>query len=618
MKRILLAIIITIITYLNAAGASNTVIFDFEEPVFTEPGVLVKDHSLILLDGEFHLFYIRDEQKNFGHAVSPDLEHWTIMDPVLETGPEQWDIKYIWAPHVVPYSNFPGYLFMYYTGVNNHLAQRTCLAVTMNPTHWEKASQVIFTPFHGDTTWMHWNQNEFSNYRDPFLFETDGTYYLIQTALTNEGRGALALAESDDYLRWSDAGPLYVHNNSNVLESAYLLKRNGLFHLFFTETNVGGVSHMSSESLAGEWDIKTRRVIDAGHASEITETDSGTHIISRHTVYVSPSDYQLYSIRFDTLRWNADSPEVILSEPLRNRWNIVWGTAFHHQPVFGNNFAYRGNDSTSVGFEGNWWIGTSQSFCGPMTGTIPGDYQGDEPTGEIRTPTFRIQGRSMRLLVGGGNYPDSCYVALCKAETDQVVYRETGQNSETMTERIWNLIPLRGKEVYIKIVDNCSCTFGHINVDGIQERLFYDQPPPDDGNYTLSPDKGLKKPGLDRNGNDGENSTQPAGSSSNHNNHKTSKLPSVQSHLSNYPNPFNPATTMNVNSIPSTSLNITIYSISGRTVRTLSLKTDKRGEAEVVWDGRDNSNRELSAGIYMSRLSRNSEVLATHKLILIR
>jgi predicted GH43/DUF377 family glycosyl hydrolase len=614
LRRFLLAIIIIIATYQNAAGDSNTVTFDFEKPAFTEPGVLVKDHSLILLDGEFHLFYIRDEQKNFGHAVSTDLEHWTIMDPVLETGPGEWDIKHIWAPHVVPFSNFPGYLFMYYTGVNSHLAQRTCLALTMNPANWEKASHVIFTPFHGDTTWMHWNENGYSNYRDPCFFEIDGTYYLIQTALTNNGQGALALSESDDYLRWSDAGPLYVHNNSNVLESAFLLKRDEIFHLFFTESNVGGVSHMSSESLTGEWDIKTRRIIDSGHAAEITETDSGTHIISRHTAYTSPSDYELYSILFDTLSWNGNNPEVIPSEPFQNRWNIIWGTAFDHQPVFGNNFAYRGDDSTNVGFEGNWWIGTSESFCGPMTETIPGDYQGDEPIGEIRTFTFRVRGRSMRLLVGGGNYPDSCYVALCKAETDEIVYQETGRNSETMTERIWNLLPLRGKKVYLKIVDSCSCAFGHINVDGIQERMCYAEPPEDDGNYSLSPDKGLRKVRVGSNGRDCENGPEQHLNT----NHKTKKHPSDQSSLSNYPNPFNPSTTINVISLPATSLEITIYSISGKPVRTLKLNTDNRGKAELIWNGRDNTNRELPAGIYMSRLTHRSKVLATHKLILIR
>ncbi len=615
MKRLLLSITFIILISGNAAGVISTTGFDFEEPVFTEPGVLVKDHSLIIIDGKFHLFYIRDQQKNFGHAVSEDLEHWSIMEPVLETGPEEWDIKYIWAPHVVPYSDFPGYLFMYYTGLNSNMAQQTCLAATTAPSGWEKASSLIFTPFHGDTAWMKWDQNDYSDFRDPCFFHDQGGYYLIQTARANNGRSALALSRSDDYLRWSDAGPLYVHNNSNILESAFLMKRDDIFHLFFTERSVGGISHMSSETLTGGWDIKTRRVIDGGHAAEITRTSEDIYIISRHTNYNTAAGNDFYSIRFDTLCWEGNVPQVNLSQSFQGNWKIMCGTAFQHQPVFRNNFAFRGDHSTDPGFEGDWWIGTSESFCGPMTGTAPGDYRGDEPRGEIRSSCFRIRGRSMRLLVGGGNYPDSCYIALCEAGTDRILCSETGRNCETMSERIWNLNPFRGKLVYLKIVDNCSVAFGHINVDGIRERMSYAEPPPDDGNYRLEPDKGLKKVRLDGEG-PGENELPEPGPG---NSLLKAKPPTPsQSTLSNYPNPFNPVTTIEVISAPVSRLEIILYSIAGKAVRQIPVRTDQEGRATVTWNGRDSRNHKLPAGVYLARLTSGSGILATHKLILIK
>jgi len=327
-------------------SARGTVAFDFEGPVFSLPGELIKDHTLICVDGTFHLYYMTTSQRSFGYATSADLRHWTRHKDVLRAGPDAWDSGAIWAPCVTYYPYGPGYFLMYYTGANGSFAQRTCCAMSHVTDLWSKASDALFTPFHGDTIWTTWNENEWSNYRDPGFFREDGTCYLVQTAHTRDWKGAIALARSDDYFTWHDAGPLYVHGNWHALESPFLMKRNGLYHLFFTEEEVGGVSHMSSDSLGSGWDIVKRSIIDGGHAAEVLDLGFDRHVISRHTSYSSVAG-PVSSIRFDSLGWDGDEPRVIMTN-LLDGWSTIWGTAFDHQPVFGNNPRFRGDDTTDI------------------------------------------------------------------------------------------------------------------------------------------------------------------------------------------------------------------------------------------------------------------------------
>lgn len=584
------------------AAVSGAVTFDFEGPVFWESGTAIKDHALIIHGGKFHLYYIRGNETTFGYATSPDLCHWTIHEPVLESGPESWDDHYIWAPTIVPYPGGPGYLLMYYTGVNEHLAQRTGMALTTIPSIWNKAAPPLFAPFHGDTSWIYWNENDWSNYRDPCFFEEDGIYYLLHTSqTTNRYYAVIALAMSYDYFTWSDAGPLYIHNHWHLLESSFLIKRNGRYHLFFTEEGVGGISHMSSDALQSGWDITGRTIIDGGHAVELLDIGSDRHLFSRHTGYTSPSGIKVSSIRVDTLSFDGDEPHVDITDGLGADWIFLWGSAFDYQPVFGDNPRFRGDDTTDVGFEGNWWIGTYESFNGPLTGTYPGAFQGDEPRGAVRTKIFTIQGTQMRLLVGGGNYPDSCYVALCDAYGGRILYRETGRNTDHMDERLWDLMPYRHRNVYITIVDNCAGPFGHINVDGIEERLTPVPPSPDDGEVELTRDKGLK------------NGMKLSQSMDN-----TAETPSPSSVIGNYPNPFNPATEIRFTSTPNSTCSIVIYSLAGAEVRRYTVTTDERGTGRIRWDGRNHGGRPVAAGVYPTVLHNGEGALAHCKLVLLK
>ncbi|MDH7601772.1 MAG: GH116 family glycosyl hydrolase [Armatimonadota bacterium] len=93
----------------------------------------------------------------------------------------------------------------------------------------------------------------------------------------------------------------------------------------------------------------------------------------------------------------------------------------------------------------------------------------DEAAVVLQSPTFVITSDYITLLVGGGNHPDSCYVALYRASDDKEIARETGRNSELMTRRYWKVSDYKNERMYLRIVDSCTGGWGHLNVDDIRE-----------------------------------------------------------------------------------------------------------------------------------------------------
>ena len=75
--------------------------------------------------------------------------------------------------------------------------------------------------------------------------------------------------------------------------------------------------------------------------------------------------------------------------------------------------------------------------------------------------------------------------------------------------------------------------------------------------------------------------------------------PQIQS---NYPNPFNPSTTIAF-SIPETGrVRVSVYNIKGQKVKDLLNTEMTRGNHRLVWDGRDTNNRNVASGIYFIKL----------------
>ena len=75
----------------------------------------------------------------------------------------------------------------------------------------------------------------------------------------------------------------------------------------------------------------------------------------------------------------------------------------------------------------------------------------------------------------------------------------------------------------------------------------------------------------------------------------------------NYPNPFNPTTTIEYNVEISGHVTLKIYDIMGRVVRTLvdEHKDAGRSNYRVIWDGKDKRGLQVSAGLYLYTLKSN-------------
>lgn len=71
----------------------------------------------------------------------------------------------------------------------------------------------------------------------------------------------------------------------------------------------------------------------------------------------------------------------------------------------------------------------------------------------------------------------------------------------------------------------------------------------------------------------------------------------------NYPNPFNPTTTITYALPEASQVQLTVYDLAGRTVATLADGTVEAGYGSAFWSGKDDSGRPVPTGIYLYRLT---------------
>ena len=97
----------------------------------------------------------------------------------------------------------------------------------------------------------------------------------------------------------------------------------------------------------------------------------------------------------------------------------------------------------------------------------------------------------------------------------------------------------------------------------------------------------------------------------------TTTAPMVTRLNSNYPNPFNPETTISFSLQQAGPVTIEIFNIRGQKVTTLVDAHLDAGEHRIVWDSRSDRNRESGSGIYFYRMQ-SGEYTATKKMILMK
>ncbi len=126
------------------------------------------------------------------------------------------------------------------------------------------------------------------------------------------------------------------------------------------------------------------------------------------------------------------------------------GSAFDRQPVKGDTVAARRGDMKSQ-HQGEYWIGTFE-------------IGGDAPQGTLASVPFIVTHPFASFLVAGGSH-ENTRVELIRADTQKVIFKTSGYDSENLRPVVVDLREHLNKEIFIRIVDKESGGWGHINFD---------------------------------------------------------------------------------------------------------------------------------------------------------
>ena len=95
-------------------------------------------------------------------------------------------------------------------------------------------------------------------------------------------------------------------------------------------------------------------------------------------------------------------------------------------------------------------------------------------------------------------------------------------------------------------------------------------------------------------------------------------LPAAFALANNFPNPFNPATTIQYALPQAADVKLTVYNVVGQPVRALVAEHQSAGRYVVEWDATDDSGHSLSSGMYFYRLQAGGEFAAVKKMLLLK
>lgn len=569
------------------AEAQAQLRIDFDHKFLVHPDRQVWDFSMVRPDSVFHIFYHTIHEATphasyadtIWHATSQDLRHWDIEGPVLFSGQGFYDEGAIWAPDVFfdPVNNN---WKMLYTGNDNNFNQSICLAESPDLHSWTPyPGNPVIEPDPEQYIWS--RESTWSDFRDPFVWREDDQWHVLVTAKQNlDGpTGVLYHGVSDDLVQWTDVGIFFANDGDepwHVLESPQYHLINNYHWLFFGEFNTGGLSCIAA-SETDKFSMNRRFIFDNGYAPEIDQFGDGPHILSR----LSPHPNRLtggwsYPVRMDTISFNDDGTlEVIKPHPLSRSFDYYGGLATMAQPTYRDNPVQR--EETPAGTVGNGYFGSAEYFQGPLSGRgSPGSLLGDAARGELKSYPFVVTGDRIELLVGGGQYPETLFVALVDAATEEVLHSETGPGHETMTPRTWDIRPHQGRTCYIHIVDDENGEMGHLNVDEIIEIIG-----PLSSVDTPDPRRALL-------------------------NHKAA------------PNPFNPRTSISFTLEKTSDVQLRIHDLRGRLVYSSHRSQALAGRNSLSWDGQDEHGQRASAGGYLYCLLVDGTPAASGKISLVK
>ena len=478
-------------------------------------------NGMVFYQGEYHLFYQHNPSGNqwgnmsWGHAVSPDMVHWTELPVAIAHDDEEMVFS---GSAVIDTDNTSGF------GTKDNPAM---VAVY---TRLDKAtgiqSQALAYSTDRGRTFTKYADNPVidigsRDFRDPKVFwYEEGQEWIMSVALSAERK--VAFYRSSDLKTWehlSDFGPAGATGGVWECPDLFPLPVDGdkkkTRWVLLVNINPGGIAGGSANQyFTGTFDGK-RFVSDdkpyiAPTGRDVGSFDDGTYggWAPDGTAFgTAPatgnlpgqggvSDWVGTGLAnsfndFDGGTGTLTSPEFTLDAGYLNfkvgggKHPYVPGSTLNPSPPAGDVFA----DFEGTTF-GSGWVATGDfAGTGPVKGTI-GDQQHvsgylgeqlvntfidhDNSQGTITSPEFTVAKSHINLLVGGGNHPwtTSEPTSVDLLVDGKVVRSATGANNEALNWTSWDVSAYAGKKATIQVVDKNAGGWGHINVDHI---MFSDE-----------------------------------------------------------------------------------------------------------------------------------------------
>jgi flagellar hook assembly protein FlgD len=94
-------------------------------------------------------------------------------------------------------------------------------------------------------------------------------------------------------------------------------------------------------------------------------------------------------------------------------------------------------------------------------------------------------------------------------------------------------------------------------------------------------------------------------------------IPEITTLRNNYPNPFNPETSISFDLKENANVSIDIYNIKGQRVASIADGAYNAGRHSVVWKGTDLKGNNVSSGVYFYKMTAGT-FTKTKKMILMK
>jgi putative membrane-bound dehydrogenase-like protein len=135
------------------------------------------------------------------------------------------------------------------------------------------------------------------------------------------------------------------------------------------------------------------------------------------------------------------------------------GNAFDRMPVEGDAVAKRRGDMKS-GHEGRFWVGTYERAGDPARGTLT-------------SVPFKLTRPWASFLIGAGSF-ETTRAEIVRADNGVIIAKASGADNEEMSRVAFDLTPHVGKDIFIRLVDDDTRGWGHVNFDDFR---VHDQKP---------------------------------------------------------------------------------------------------------------------------------------------